>query len=278
MPLDPVARKLLDEVAASGRPNAHLLPVAEARANFESLFAGSRSSRGRGCRGRSRHSRERGCHSGALLSSGRCRHRPAARRLLPRRRLAARVDRLARRHLPLARQRLGRRRAERRLPARAGAPLPRGGRRRARCDALGARERRAPRRRPGETGGRGRLGRRQPRGRRLPGPARRGRADRPLPATDLPGHDGRPHDRLGRGLRGLLPLSRRAVVAPGALPRVRSRCAQPARLAPPRRSDRPPAGRDPGRRMRSAAPAGGALPRSARCGRGARRIRGTTRA
>jgi acetyl esterase len=40
VPLDPVARKLLDEVAASGRPNAHLLPVAEARSNFESLFAG----------------------------------------------------------------------------------------------------------------------------------------------------------------------------------------------------------------------------------------------
>ena len=40
MPLDPLARKLLDDVAASGRPNAHLLPVAEARANFESLFAG----------------------------------------------------------------------------------------------------------------------------------------------------------------------------------------------------------------------------------------------
>ena len=40
MALDPVARKLLDEVAASGRPNAHLLPVAEARVNFESLFAG----------------------------------------------------------------------------------------------------------------------------------------------------------------------------------------------------------------------------------------------
>ena len=40
MPLDPVARKLLDEVAASGRPNAHLLPVAQARVNFESLFAG----------------------------------------------------------------------------------------------------------------------------------------------------------------------------------------------------------------------------------------------
>ena len=40
MTLDPVARKLLDEIAASGRPNAHLLPVAEARVNFESLFAG----------------------------------------------------------------------------------------------------------------------------------------------------------------------------------------------------------------------------------------------
>jgi acetyl esterase len=39
LPLDPVARKLLDEVAVSGRRNAHLLPVAEARANFESLFA-----------------------------------------------------------------------------------------------------------------------------------------------------------------------------------------------------------------------------------------------
>jgi acetyl esterase/lipase len=40
VPLHPVARKLLDDVAASGRPNAHLLPVAQARANFESLFAG----------------------------------------------------------------------------------------------------------------------------------------------------------------------------------------------------------------------------------------------
>jgi acetyl esterase/lipase len=40
VPLDPVARKLLDDVAASGRPNAHLLPVPEARGNFESLFAG----------------------------------------------------------------------------------------------------------------------------------------------------------------------------------------------------------------------------------------------
>jgi acetyl esterase len=40
VPLDPVARKLLDDVALSGRLNAHLLPIAEARANFEALFAG----------------------------------------------------------------------------------------------------------------------------------------------------------------------------------------------------------------------------------------------
>jgi acetyl esterase/lipase len=39
MPLDPVAQKLLDDWLASGRPNAHLLPVAEARTNFEALFA-----------------------------------------------------------------------------------------------------------------------------------------------------------------------------------------------------------------------------------------------
>jgi acetyl esterase/lipase len=39
MPLDPKAQALLDDVKASGRPNAHLLPVAEARANFEALFA-----------------------------------------------------------------------------------------------------------------------------------------------------------------------------------------------------------------------------------------------
>jgi acetyl esterase len=38
VPLDPKAKELLDEVEASGRPNAHLLPVPEARANFEALF------------------------------------------------------------------------------------------------------------------------------------------------------------------------------------------------------------------------------------------------
>jgi acetyl esterase/lipase len=40
LPLDPVARKLLDDFVSSGRPNAHLLPVAEARRNFEALFEG----------------------------------------------------------------------------------------------------------------------------------------------------------------------------------------------------------------------------------------------
>ena len=38
MPLDPKAQQLLDDVKASGRPNAHLLAVAEARENFEALF------------------------------------------------------------------------------------------------------------------------------------------------------------------------------------------------------------------------------------------------
>jgi acetyl esterase/lipase len=33
---------MLDDFIASGRPNAHLLPVAEARANFEALFEGLR--------------------------------------------------------------------------------------------------------------------------------------------------------------------------------------------------------------------------------------------
>src|SRR5688572_11221076 len=39
MALHPVARQLLDEAAASDQPNSHLLPLAVARANFESLFA-----------------------------------------------------------------------------------------------------------------------------------------------------------------------------------------------------------------------------------------------
>ena len=42
MPLDPVAQKMLDDFVASGRPNAHLLPIEQARANFEALFEGLR--------------------------------------------------------------------------------------------------------------------------------------------------------------------------------------------------------------------------------------------
>ncbi len=40
MPLHPAAAKLLADSAASGRPNAHLLPVPTARANFESDLGG----------------------------------------------------------------------------------------------------------------------------------------------------------------------------------------------------------------------------------------------
>lgn len=38
MPLHPIAKQLLDDAAASDRPNAHLLPVEQARANFEATF------------------------------------------------------------------------------------------------------------------------------------------------------------------------------------------------------------------------------------------------
>lgn len=40
MPLDPVAQQMVDDALASDRPNAHLLPVPEARQNFEDAFAG----------------------------------------------------------------------------------------------------------------------------------------------------------------------------------------------------------------------------------------------
>lgn len=38
MPLDPIAKKMLDDAKESGRPNAHLLPVPTARQNFEDTF------------------------------------------------------------------------------------------------------------------------------------------------------------------------------------------------------------------------------------------------
>ncbi|BBY67483.1 alpha/beta hydrolase [Mycolicibacterium helvum] len=38
MPIDPIAQKMLDDAKASGRPNAHLLPVETARQNFENTF------------------------------------------------------------------------------------------------------------------------------------------------------------------------------------------------------------------------------------------------
>jgi len=39
MPLHPVAQEMIDDFVASGRPNAHLLPIPVARENFERLFA-----------------------------------------------------------------------------------------------------------------------------------------------------------------------------------------------------------------------------------------------
>jgi len=40
MYLHPVAEQMLKDAKASGRPNAHLLPIPEARLNFETTFAG----------------------------------------------------------------------------------------------------------------------------------------------------------------------------------------------------------------------------------------------
>lgn len=39
MPIDPKAQQMLDDAKKSGRPNAHLLPVATARQNFEHTFS-----------------------------------------------------------------------------------------------------------------------------------------------------------------------------------------------------------------------------------------------
>ncbi|MFC5995371.1 alpha/beta hydrolase [Pseudonocardia hispaniensis] len=39
MPLDPIAQQMVDDMHASDRPNAHLLPVEVARQNFEEAFA-----------------------------------------------------------------------------------------------------------------------------------------------------------------------------------------------------------------------------------------------
>ena len=38
MTVDPAAQRMLDDMVASGRPNAHLLPVDQARKNFEETF------------------------------------------------------------------------------------------------------------------------------------------------------------------------------------------------------------------------------------------------
>ena len=38
MQIDPIAQNLIDDSRASGRPNAHLLPIATARQNFEDTF------------------------------------------------------------------------------------------------------------------------------------------------------------------------------------------------------------------------------------------------
>ena len=192
VPLDPVARKLLDEVAASGRPNAHLLPVTEARANFESLFAGlgpgepvaavaDHSIPVDGAAIPARSYRPAGCRAGETVRSSSTSTAAAG--------CSARSNPTTR--LPFARKRLGRGRPQRRLPPGTRGALPGRGRRCARRDALGARQRRAAGRRPGRLAVAG-----DSAGGNLAAVVCQdlrdaGRADRALPAARLSGHDGR---------------------------------------------------------------------------------------
>ena len=257
MPLDPKAQQLLDDVKASGRPNAHLLPVAEARANFEALF----ESLGPGeevaetrepGRFRSTASDPR-----ALVPAGRRRPAPR-RRVLPRRRLAARLGGRLRHRLPGARQRLGR-----------GRRLGRAtGWRRSTSSRPRSRTRTRPRAGSAST----------PPSRRRPG------AGSPSPATAPAATSRRSspcsrasgaspairfqllvypvttcdlEHRLRHGVRGLLPLPRRAPVAPGQLPRLAGawRTTGASRRSS-RRHSRPAARARHHRRVRPAAPAG----------------------
>ena len=268
VPLDPVAQQMLDDFVASGRPNAHLLPVEQARANFEALFEGLRP--GEDVFATADH--EIPVEGGTITARS---YRPTDERrarpgrLLPRRRLAARLARVARHDLPLARQRLGRGGAERRLPAGAGAQVPdrrrrRAGRRRGGRVAHAAelRRRRGPRRR------RGRLGGRQP-GR---GRWRSGRATRAglrcassssstpsRPPTSRPASTWRTRRTSCTGTRSSGTTSTTSGrPTDGRDPRVSPLL---------RRRRRTAAGADPVGRVRPAAPAGGAVPRPPARGR-----------
>ena len=138
VPLDPVAQKMLDDFVASGRPNAHLLPVEQARANFEALFEGLRP--GEDVAATADHEIPVAGGTIPARSTGPTDERgPRPGRLLPRRRLAARLARVARHDLPLAGQRVGRGGAERRLPAGAGGEVPDRRRRRLGGDRSGPR-------------------------------------------------------------------------------------------------------------------------------------------
>ena len=162
MPLDPKAQELLDDVKASGRPNAHLLPVAEARENFEALFESlgpaKRSPRPGTwpCGQRPRGTR-------ALVPARRGRPPPRSRRTTTAAagcsgRWTPTTSCAGRSPTPP-----GARRA-RRVPPGAGAPFPSGGRGRYAAAAWVARARRHARGRPVPARRGRRQRRRQPRG------------------------------------------------------------------------------------------------------------------
>ena len=274
MPLDPVARKLLDDFAASGRPNAHLLPVAEARANFEALFAGL----GPGEAVASVADHEIPVAGGSIPARS---YRPAGRASDARPLvvyfhgggwLLGSVES----HdgdLPLARQRVGRGRPQRRLPLRTRGALPGRRRRRAGRHALGARAT-PPCSAPTRAAWRSRATR--PAATSRPSSARTcATRARPIVRFQLLVYPVTTADlEIGFDMayEGYFLYRDEMLLAPGALPRLARRRAQPARLAAARRRRGPAAGVHPGRRVRPAAPAGRALSRPAAARRRARRV------
>ena len=140
MPLDPIAQKMIDDSRASGRPNAHLLPVETARQNFEDTFAALTKPEIHRIVDVEIPTRDGETIRGRLYLPSEA-TRPAAHGVLPRRRLAARQRRLPRRHHPVAGDDVRQCRAVGRLPPRSRLPLPHRRPRRDRRPRMGDRRR-----------------------------------------------------------------------------------------------------------------------------------------
>ena len=116
MPIDPIAQKMLDDAKASGRPNAHLLPVETARQNFEDTFGALAKPPIHRVVDITIPTRDGQTIPGRLYLPAEESCGTAADGVLPRRWLAARQHRLARRGNPHAGQCLWQRGAVGRIP------------------------------------------------------------------------------------------------------------------------------------------------------------------